>query len=148
MVETRELSNDLRQEIIARLQNGKGYRIIASELNLGVSTVVRKWKTTGTVTKNLHRSGRPSKLNDVNAQCITVRVKKDQFATRSEIQKDLPEADIKVIKDTIKNNKSIKRTGPHSRSARKTPLLKHRHVRDHLYFVKNMKVKGKTSKAK
>ena len=117
-------------------QDGKGYRMKTSELNLGVSTldaIVRKWKTMGAVTKNLRRSGWPRKLSDVTARYIAVRVKKDPFATRSEIRKDLQEAGIKVSKDMIK--RSINRTGLHSRSARKTPLLKPKHVTDRLKFV-------------
>ena len=136
MVKTKELTNDMRQEIIARHKDGKGYRKIASELNLVVSTVgfiVRKWKTSGGDTKNLLRSGRSRKLNDVSARYIACNVKKEPFLTRSEIQKDLQEAGIKVSKDTIK--RSLNRTGLYSRSPRKTPLLKPRHVKDRLKFV-------------
>ena len=136
MVKTKELSSDLRQEIITRHKDGKGYRKIASELNLVTSTVgaiVRKWKSTGGDITNIPRSGRPRKLNDANARYIARTVKKDPFVTRSEIQKDLKAAGIEVSKDTIK--RSLNSTGLHSRSPRKTPLLKPRHVKDRLKFV-------------
>ena len=53
--------------------------------------------------------------------------------TRSEIQKDLQEAGIEVSKETSK--RSLNRCGLNSRSPRKTPLLKRKHVQDRLKFV-------------
>ena len=83
--------------IYARNQDGKGYRKIASEVNLVDSTVgaiVIKWKKTGGVTKNLQRIGWPRILSDANTRYIALKVKKDLFMTHSEIQKDLQEAGI------------------------------------------------------
>ena len=85
-------------------------------------------------TKNLPRSGRPRKINDVTARYIARKVKKEPFLTRAEIQRDLQKSDIEVSKDTIK--RSLNRTGLFSRSPRKVPLLKVRHVKDRMKFVK------------
>ena len=50
------------------------------------------------------------------------------------------EAGIEVSKDTIK--RSLNRTGLLSRSPRKTPLLKPRHVKDRLKFVNEYQCKS------
>ena len=76
MIKTKGLFNN---------KDRKGYSKIASELILVLSTVryiVIKWIITGGDTKNLLRSGRPHKLNNV----IACKVKKQLFLTRSEIQ--------------------------------------------------------------
>ena len=123
----------MRQIIIAKHKEGIGYRKIALEMNLVLSTVgsiVRKWKATGGYTKNLPRSGRPRKINDVTARYIARKVKKEPFLTRAEIQRDLQKSDIEVSKDTIK--RSLNRTGLFSRSPMKVPLLKVTHVKDRM----------------
>ena len=56
------------------------------------------------------------------------------FITRSEIKTDFEGAGISVSKDTICRVQY--RTGFHSRSPRKVPLLKTKHVKDRLKFVK------------
>ena len=61
-------------------------------------------------------------------------VKKNSFLTPSEIQKALQESGIEVSKVTVK--KSLNRAGLQSRSPRKTPLLKAKHVRDRLNYVR------------
>ena len=48
------------------------------------------------------------------------------FTTRAEIQSDLQVANAHVSQDTI--GRALHRVGIHSRSPRKTPLLKTRHV--------------------
>ena len=56
------------------------------------------------------------------------------FITRSEIKTDFECAGINVSKDTI--SRALYRTVFHSRSPRKVPLLKTKHVKDRLKFVK------------
>ena len=60
--------------------------------------------------------------------------------TRSEIKTDLEGAGIIVSKDTI--SRALYCTGFHSRSPRKVPLLKTKHVKDRLKFVKTYEKKG------
>lgn len=122
--------------IIKLYQEGKGYRKIAQQVNLSISTVgavVRKWKRCNTI-ENIQRSGRPRKLSEASERFIARNVLKQPFITRREIQKDLKNAGIEVSKDTIK--RSLNRTGLHSRSPRKIPLLKRKHVQDRLNFAK------------
>ena len=107
MAKTKELSNDIHQKIIDGHKSGQGYRKIASQLSIAVSTVgsiVRKWKATGGVVKNMARSGRPHKLNDYNHRYVARMVKKNPFVTRSEIQKALQDSGIEVSKVTVKRS--------------------------------------------
>lgn len=137
MAKTRELSTDLRQNIINFHKKGKGYRIISKELDLPLSTVgniIRKYKNSEHAVANLPRSGRPRKLTDGNARWISRKVQKNPFITRGEIQSDLKEAGADVGKDTI--SRALNRTGLLSRSPRKVPLLKRRHVNARLNYVK------------
>ena len=62
------------------------------------------------------------------------------FITRSEIKTDLEGAGINVSKDTIR--RALYWTGFHSRSPRKVPLLKTKHVKDQLKFVKTYEKKN------
>ena len=62
------------------------------------------------------------------------------FITRSKIKTDLERAGIHVSKDTI--SRAQYSTGFHSRSPRKMPLRKTKHVKDRLMFVKTYEKKG------
>ena len=62
------------------------------------------------------------------------------FITHSEIKTDLEGAGINVSKDTI--SRVLYRTGFHSRSSRKVPLLKTKHVKDRLKFVETYEKKN------
>ena len=55
------------------------------------------------------------------------------FITRSEIKTDLEGTGINVSKDTI--SRALYHTDFHSRSPRKVPFLKTKHVKDQLKFV-------------
>lgn len=137
MPKTKELSIDIRQKIIDKHKEGKGYRIISRELNLPLSTVgnvIRKFKNPGEAVANLPRCGRPRKLNEKKSRWVSRKVQKNPFLTRGEIQTDLREAGINVSKDTI--SRVLNRAGFVSRSPRKVPLLKLKHVRSRLNYVK------------
>ena len=60
--------------------------------------------------------------------------------TRSEIKTDLEGFGINVSKNTI--IRALYRTGFNSRSPRKVPLLKTKHVKDRLKFVKTYEKKN------
>ena len=62
------------------------------------------------------------------------------FITRSEIKTDLEGSGINVNKDTV--SRALYHAGVHSRSPRKVPLLKTKHVKDRLKFVKTYEKKG------
>ena len=100
-------------------------------MNLALSTVgniIRKYKKYGNSTANFPRNGRPRKINEHTSRWISRNVLINPFITRSEIKTDLEAAGINLSKDTI--SRALYRTGFHSRSPRKMPLLKTKHVKD------------------
>lgn len=110
-------------------------------MNLALSTVgniIRKYKYGGG-TANLPRNGRPRKMRVLQGESAEM-CKKKPFITRSEIKTDLEGAGINVSKDII--SRAPYRTGFHSRSPRKVPLLKTKHVKDRLNFVETYEKKG------
>ena len=120
------------------------YKIVQliKEMNLALSTVgniIRKYKKYGDGTANLPRNGRPRKKNERTSRWISRSVQIKPFITRSEIKIDLEGAGINVSKDTI--SRALYRTGFHSRSPRKVPLLKIKHVKDRLEFVETYEKK-------
>ena len=93
-------------------------------MNLSLSTVgniIRKFKKYGDSTANLPRNGRPRKINERTSRWISRNVQINTFITCSEIKTDLEGSEINVSKDTI--SRALYRSGFHSRSPRKMPLL-------------------------
>ncbi|MEE6522209.1 hypothetical protein FKM82_020645 [Ascaphus truei] len=65
MPRRKDISNDLREAIVAAHQSGKGYKAISKQFKVHHSTgrkIIQKWKTFKTVA-NLPRCGRPSKFS-------------------------------------------------------------------------------------
>ena len=112
-------------------------------MNLALSTlgnIIRKYKKCGDVTANLLRHGRPRKINERTSRWSSRNVQINPFIILSEIKTDLEGTGINVSKDNI--SRALYRTGFHSRSPRKLPLLKTKHVKDRLRFVETYEKKG------
>ena len=121
----------MRDRIIEYHKGGQGYQKISKEMNLAVSTVrniIREYKKYDDSMTNLPKNGRPRKMNDCTSRWISRNVQINPLITRSEIKTDLEGAGINVSKDTI--SRTLYCTGFHSRSPRKVPLLKTKHVKD------------------
>ena len=127
----------MRDRIIERHKEGQGYQKISKEINLALSTVGKY----GDGTANLPRNGRPRKINERTSRWISRNVQINPFTSRSEIKTDLEGAGINISKDTI--NRILYRKGFRSRSPRKVPLLKTKHVKDRLKFVKTYETSEK-----
>ena len=143
MAETKELLRDMQDRIIEYHKGGQGYRKISKEMNLALSAggnIIRKYKKYDDGTANLPRNERPRKINECTSRWISRTVQIDLFITHSEIKTDLEGAGINVSKDTI--SRALYRTGFHSRSPRRVSLLKTKHVKDQLKFVKTYEKKG------
>ena len=104
-----------------------------------VGNIIWNYKKYGDDTANLPRNGRPRKINEPTSR-IRRNVQINAFITRSEIKTDLEGAGINVRKDTI--CRALFHTGFHSRSPRKVPLLKTKHVKDWLKFIETYEKKG------
>ena len=98
--------------------------LLIKKMNLALSTVgniIRNYKKYGDGTANIPRNGRSRKINERNSRWINRNVQINPFISRSEIKTDLEGAGIKVSKDTI--SRALYRSGFHSRSPSKVPLL-------------------------
>lgn len=136
MHRTTELSDDVRKSIVKLHREGNGYRKISKRFDIPISTVgdtIRRWKSFQS-TASLPRSGRPSKISARSARNLVRQVQKNPRLTRSELQKHLEIAGTQVSKNTIRT--ALRKHGLHSRSPRKTPLLKPVHVENRLNYAK------------
>ena len=134
---------NMRDRIIDRHKGGQGYRKISKEINLALSTVgniIRKYKKYGDGTANHPWNGRPRKIKGRISRWISRNVQINPFITRSEIKTEIEGARINVSKDTI--SRALYRTGFHSTSPRKVPLLKTNHVNDRWKLVETYEKKG------
>ncbi|XP_028675043.1 uncharacterized protein LOC114664897 [Erpetoichthys calabaricus] len=101
---SKEIPVEIRKQVVATYQSGKGYKATSKALGLHRTTVraiISKWKKLGTVV-NLPRSGRPSKIS------TSVQHKFIQEVTNSkELQPSLASAKDNVH-DSIINNRQDK----------------------------------------
>lgn len=144
MAKPKELCYDTRKRIIELYKAGNGYRKISQAVQVNVNTVgsiIRKWRKCDSIL-NAPRTGRPRKITGATERLVIRKVKQNPFVTRSEIQEQLQSAEVHVSKDTI--IRTIHRAFLHSRSPRKMPLLKKRHVAARLKFVDEYIVKPDT----
>ena len=80
---TKQLSRDLRDKVVERHRSGDGDKSTSKALNIPwstVKTIIDKWKAYGT-TKILHRSGRPSKLDDQARRRLIIEATRRPMAT-------------------------------------------------------------------
>ena len=105
-----------------------------------VGNIIRQYKKCGGGTANLPRNWKPWKINELTSRWISRNVQINHFIACFEIKTDLEGAGIHGSKDTI--SRALYRTGFHSISPSKVPLLKTKHVNDRLKFVETYEKKG------
>ena len=116
----------MRKLIVDEHKHGMGYRKISTKFKIPISTIraiVQKYKQHG-ITTNLPRKGRPRRLSKRSERLIQRKVAQKPFTTRAELQNYLQTSGVNVSMATI--SRTLHRVGIHSRSPRKTPLLRPR----------------------
>lgn len=142
MPKVQEFPVATRKRIIQLRSEGLTYRVIAERVNVHFSTVgaiVRKHQVTGT-TSNLPRSGAPRKITGRPRRYMFRKVSNDPMTTRADLQSELASQGVHVSKKTVV--RELNRSGIHSFTPRKTPLLTAKHVKSRLSFAKDHVDKG------
>ncbi|CAJ0941342.1 unnamed protein product [Ranitomeya imitator] len=141
---TKELSEDLRNQIVRKHEQSQGYKSVSKDLNVPVSTVrsvIKKCKAHGTVA-NLPRCGRKRKMDKTFQRKIVRMLDKEPRLTSKQVQAALQSEGTTVSTRTIRRHLNEK--GLYGRRPRKTPLLTPRHKKARLEFAKTYLKKPKT----
>ncbi|XP_014914708.1 uncharacterized protein LOC106964007 isoform X3 [Poecilia latipinna] len=108
---TKELSCDVRDQIVDLHKAGMGYRAISKKLGVKVPTVgaiIRKWKKYKMIA-NRPRSGAPCKILPEGMRMIIRKVVDQPTTTREELVNDLMAVGTTVTKHTVGN--TLRRLG-------------------------------------
>ncbi|CAJ0968620.1 unnamed protein product [Ranitomeya imitator] len=120
---SKELSEDLRNQIVRKHEQSQGYKSISKDLNVPVSTmrsVIKTSKAHGTVA-NLPRCGRKRKIDKRFQRKIVRMLDKEPRLTYKQVQAALQSEGTTVSTCTIRRHLNEK--GLYCRRPRKTPLL-------------------------
>ncbi len=128
----KELSVDLREQIVEKHGQSQGYKSISRDLNVPVSTVRKRFTAHGTVA-NLPGCRWKSKIYEELQRRIVRMVDKEPQLTFKQIQADLQRQGTTVSAHTIRCHLNEK--GYNGRRPRSTPLLTHRHKKARLEFA-------------
>ncbi|CAJ0914927.1 unnamed protein product [Ranitomeya imitator] len=141
---TKELSEDLRNQIVRKHEQSQGYKSISRDLNVPASTVrsvIKKCKAHGTVA-NLPRCRWKRKIDKRFQHKIVLMLNKEPRLTSKQVQAALQSEGTTVSTRTIRRRLNEK--GLYGRRPRKTPLLTPRHKKARLEFAKTYLKKPKT----
>ncbi|CAI9576007.1 unnamed protein product, partial [Staurois parvus] len=108
IVRSKEISEDLRKQVVDAHKSGKGYKRIAKDLGLHLSTVKRiiyKWKKFSTVA-TLPRSGRPTKISAKARHTILKHMRDNTRVTAKDLKASLALDNINVHESTIRKTLS------------------------------------------
>ncbi len=136
MPQSKEIQEQMRNNIVDMYQSGKGYKAISKALGFQQTTIrgiIHKWRKLGTVV-NLPRSGRPTKITPRAQRRLIQEVIKEPRTTSKELQ-----ASLASIKVSIHDSTIIKRLGKnsiHGRVPRQKPLLTKNNTKARLTFAK------------
>ena len=131
MVNSRELSQKLRKEMIFRRSQGYRYKTKAKTLNISRDTagsIVWKYEAKGTVATLLGRGRRIDKLSSTARRFLRRQIEKNPRVTAKAPLKDLPAAGTEVSVHTVRY-----RLHAEEFRARRTPFLTHKHKKAWLH---------------
>ena len=117
----RELSQEIRKNIIDLHVKGKGYKTISKQLDVPVTTaahIIQKFKVHGTVAY-LPGRGRKRKIDDILKRRIIRMVTKEPRTTSKEIRGELQGQGTSVSDRTIRH--CLSQSGLNGRQPRRTP---------------------------
>ncbi len=128
----REMSQDLRKNIISLHKKGEGYKKISKALLISQNTVT---KVDGTATISQRRPGRPRKLTPRQEHLLMRRVEENRHASSLQLSKEVEsQTGVTISRDTIR--RTLQRNGMHGCRPRKKSLLKPRHKKARLEFAR------------
>uniref|UniRef100_A0AAY5K3S6 Transposase Tc1-like domain-containing protein n=1 Tax=Esox lucius TaxID=8010 RepID=A0AAY5K3S6_ESOLU len=133
----KEISEDIRTEVVRAHQSGEGYTKISKKFDLHQSTVrqiIYKWREFN-MTATLPRSGRPSKITPRATRKIINQVNANPNITSGDLQTSLAASQVIVHASTIR--RTLNRHGIHGRVARKKPLMSKKGQTAHLNLAKD-----------
>lgn len=122
----RELSQEIRKNIIDLHVKGKGYKTISKQPDVPVTTaahIIQKFKVHGTVA-NLPGRGRKRKIDDILKRRIIRMVTKEPRTTSKEIRGELQGQGTSVSDRTIRH--CLSQSGLNGRRPRRTQIIKKR----------------------
>uniref|UniRef100_A0AAZ3RB43 Transposase Tc1-like domain-containing protein n=1 Tax=Oncorhynchus tshawytscha TaxID=74940 RepID=A0AAZ3RB43_ONCTS len=135
MGKSKEISQDLRKEIVDLHKSGSSLGAISKRLKVprsSVQTIVRKYKHHGT-TQPSYRSGRRRVLSPRDESTLVQKVQINPRTTAKDLVKMLEETGTKVSISTVRQ--VLYRHNLKGRSARKKPLLQNCHKKAKLRFA-------------
>lgn len=103
---SKEISEDLRKQVVEAHKKGKGYKKIAKDLDMHQSTVrqiVYKWKKFSTVA-TLPRSGRPTKIGAKARLTLLKHMTEHPRSTAKDLKASLALDNINVHESTIRKS--------------------------------------------
>ncbi|KAG2464611.1 TCB1 transposase, partial [Polypterus senegalus] len=134
----REMSKNLRKEIITLHKKGEGYKKFSKALHISQNTVakvIQKCKKDGSATILQRRPGRPQKLTSRQEPLLMRRVKENRHASSLQLAKAVEsQTGVTVSHDTIRH--TLQRNGMHGYCPRRKPLLKPMHKKARLEFAR------------
>lgn len=136
MPKTKEISLELRQKIVEAHDKGQGYTTISKRFTVSrtaVRCIIAKYKETNSV-KNKPGRGRKCKITRTLERKIVRDVRKEPRTSAKVIVADLASSGVCVSRHTVV--RALHRGGLRGYRPRRTPLLKHRHIRARLKFAR------------
>jgi transposase len=135
MPRSKELSSEVKGQIIGMSNSGKSARQIGRELDIAETTVgyvIRKFRMTGS-SENKSRSGRPSVLTARDKSHLATTVKRNRFMPLREITDQLP---ANVYRWTV--SKALKESGMSLCAAAKKPNISPKNIIERKNWCKDL----------